>query len=106
MNQEKRKYSTLIALAFFIAPFFIQLVHAEVHHHAPTTETGFIEHRSQCLINSYEFQPHFLFEYIPLLPVNRICLGEINSNYAPIYIPVISQGIRLRAPPAVSLLYV
>ncbi|MFB6340228.1 hypothetical protein ACE1ET_00825 [Saccharicrinis sp. FJH62] len=104
MNQQKRTYNALLAIALFMAPFFIQLVHADIHHHAPTHETGFINHGSECLINTYEFQPHFLFDYDPVIPVNRIFLGEISSGYSSIYVSYTSQNIRLRAPPVVSLI--
>lgn len=102
MNQQKRAYKALLSIALFMAPFFIQLVHAEIHHHIQIHEIGFIDKGSECLINTYEFQPHFLFDYNPVIPVNRMYLGEISSGYSSIYIPVTSQSIRLRAPPAVS----
>ncbi|MFB6317837.1 hypothetical protein [Saccharicrinis sp. FJH54] len=103
MNQQKRTYKALLSIALFMAPFFIQLVHAEVHHHAQVHETGFIDHGSECLINTYEFQPHFIFDYDPLIPVYRLCLGELISDYSSVTATNFHQNIRLRAPPVVSL---
>lgn len=102
VTPKERKIKALTAILLFIAPFFIQLVHAEVHHHAGHTHKGIVHHEADCLINSYEFQPHYLLDHNTILKASPFIVGTLSYTFESSYISYPFTCNRLRAPPSCS----